>query len=141
MKVLTVKEAVERVNRGDNLEGVVLEERTIKQVNVRDAMILARGGIVLPEQNIYYNDVDIEYDEDIDELEITSGIVKLTWEEKAQRAQENSLAGNVEKDIMINLSTQKPEIDDWISSNRQKIESLLKPIVISLFNAEKAVKE
>ena len=140
MKVLTVKEAVERVNRGDNLEGVVLEERTIKQVNVRDAMILARGGIVLPEQNIYYNDVDIEFDEDIDELEITSGIVKLTWEEKAQRAQENSLAGNVEKDIMINLSTQKPEIDDWISSNRQKIESLLKPIVISLFNAEKAVK-
>ena len=38
MKVLTVKEAVERVNRGDNLDGVVLEESTIRQVNVRDAI-------------------------------------------------------------------------------------------------------
>ncbi len=85
MKVLTVKEAVEWVNKGHNLEGVVLDESTIKQVNVRDAMVLARGGIVIPEQNIYYNDDEIEYDEDIDELVITGGIVKLTWEEKAKR--------------------------------------------------------
>ncbi|MBK7336100.1 MAG: hypothetical protein IPJ00_07985 [Saprospirales bacterium] len=85
MKVLTVKEAVEWVNKGNNLEGVVLDESTIKQVNVRDAMVLARGGIVIPEQNIYYNDDEIEYDEDIDELVITGGIVKLTWEEKAKR--------------------------------------------------------
>jgi hypothetical protein len=141
MKIMTAKEAVERVNRGDNLEGVILEESTIKQVNVRDVMVLARGGILLPEQSIYYNDEDIEYDEDVDELEITSGVVKLTWEEKAIKARDYNRAGKAESETMINLSTQKPEIDDWIAMNRQKIESLLKPIVISLFNAEKAVKE
>ncbi|MFZ2900440.1 MAG: hypothetical protein WA004_17545 [Saprospiraceae bacterium] len=43
-------------------------------------------GIVIPEQNIFYNDEDIEYDEDIDELVITSRVVKLSWEEKARRA-------------------------------------------------------
>ena len=90
MEVLTVKEAVQRVNSGGNLEGVVLDESTIKQVNVRDAMVLSRGGIVIPEQNIYYKDEEIEYDEDIDELVITSGIVKLSWEEKAKRAEEHS---------------------------------------------------
>jgi hypothetical protein len=42
---------------------------------------------------------------------------------------------------MIDSATQKPEIDDWIAKNRAKIENLLKPIVVSLFNAEKAVKE
>jgi hypothetical protein len=89
MEVLTVKEAVERVNKGGNLKGVVLDESTIGQVNVRDAMVLSRGGIVIPEQNVYYNDEEIEYDEDIDELEITSGIVKLSWEEKAKRAEES----------------------------------------------------
>jgi hypothetical protein len=141
MKVLTVKEAVESVNRGENLEGVVLEESTIKQVNVRDALVLARGGIVLPEEIIYYNDDDIEYDEDIDGLEITSGVVKLTWEEKAKRSRENSSVAITKNETMIDLSTQKPEIDDWISRNRKKIESLLKPIVISLFDAEKSVKE
>jgi len=86
MNILTVKEAVERVNRGETLEGVVLDERTTRQVNVRDAMVLSMGGIVIPEESIYYNDADIVYDEDIDELVVTSGIVALSWEEKAKRA-------------------------------------------------------
>lgn len=88
MKVLTVKEAVARVNSGGNLEGIVLEEQSMQQVNVRDAMVLAQGGIVIPEERIYYDDADIEYDEDIDELTITSGPVQLSWEEKAKRAQQ-----------------------------------------------------
>jgi len=141
MRILTVKEAVERVNQGENLEGVALDESTIKQVNVRDAMVLSRGGIVVPEQNIYYNDEEIEYDEDIDELVITSGIVKLSWEEKAKRAKEYSDEGKLEREIMVDLSTQKPEIDDWIAKNKQKLETLLKPIVVNLYNAEKVVKE
>lgn len=137
MEVLTVKQAVERVNTGDNLEGVVLDEASIQQVNVRDAMVLSRGGIIIPEQNIYYNDADIEYDEDIDELVVTSGIVKLSWEEKASRAEEFSDKSKEEKKSLIDLSTYKPEIDDWISANKKKLETLLRPIVINLFNAEK----
>lgn len=142
MEVLTVKEAVERVIKGGNLKDVVLDENTIKQVNVRDAMELSRGGIVVPEENIYYDDDDeIEYDEDIDELVITSGIVKLSWEEKAKRAEEYSERLKEGKEVMIDLSTQNPEIDDWIAKNKKKLESLLRPIVINLFNAEKVIKE
>jgi hypothetical protein len=88
MEVLTLKQALKRVNNGGNLEGVIIDETTIKQVNVRDAMVLSRGGIIIPEQNIYYNDAEIEYDEDIDELVVTSGVVILTWEEKAKKAEE-----------------------------------------------------
>ena len=141
MEVLTVKEAVERVNKGGNLEGVMLDERSIKQVNVRDALVLSRGGIVIPEQNIYYDDADIEYDEDIDELVITSGIVQLSWEEKAKRAAEYQEQYREAKETMLDLATQKPEIDDWIANNKQKLENLLKPIVIDLFRAEKLIKE
>ena len=141
MEILTVKEAVQRVNSGGNLEGVVLDESTIKQVNIRDAMVLSRGGIVIPEQNIYYNDEEIEYDEDIDELVITSGIVKLSWKEKAKRAEEHSERLKEGKEVMIDLSTKEPEIDDWIAKNKKKLETLLKPIVINLFNAEKVIKE
>ena len=141
MKILTVKEAVERVNKGGNLKGVVLDERTTKQVNVRDAMVLSRGGIVVPEENIYYDDGDIEYDEEIDELVITSEPVKLSWEEKAKKAEEYSAGMEEGKKILVDLSTQKPEIDDWIAKNKKKLETLLKPIVINLFNAEKVIKE
>jgi len=140
MKVLTVKEAVERVNSGGSLEGVVLDESTIKQVNVRDAMVLSRGGIVIPEQNIYYKDEEIEYDEDIDELVITSGVVNLSWEEKAEKAKAFNGKQTEQKEIIIDLSTQEPEIDDWIAKNRKKLETLLRPIVVNLFNAEKIIK-
>lgn len=138
MQTLTVKQAVAMINKGQSLQGVVLEENSVKQVNVRDAMVLAREGIVIPDQNIFYNDEDIEYDEDIDELVITGGVVNLSWEEKARRANEYREAG---KEIMVNLSTHTPEIDDWITKNKKKLEALLKPIVINLFNAEKIMKE
>ena len=108
MEVLTLKEAVQRVNSGGNLEGVVLDENTIGQVNVRDAMVLSRGGIVIPEQNIYYNDEEIEYDEEIDELIITSDVVRLSWEEKAKKAEEYRKQLEEKKEVMINLSTQQP---------------------------------
>ena len=141
MEVLTVKEAVERVNRGGNLEGVVLDESTTQQVNIRDAMVLSRGGIVIPEQNIYYKDEEIEYDEDIDELVITSGVVDLSWEEKARKAKEYNKNRKEKKEVIIDLSTQQPEIDDWIAKNRKKLETVLRPIVVNLFNAEKIIKE
>jgi hypothetical protein len=56
MKILRLKEAVERITRGESQE-----------------------------ENIYDDD-DITYDEDIDALTITSGPVQLSWEEKAKRA-------------------------------------------------------
>lgn len=48
-------------------------------------MILSRGGIVIFEENIYYDDIEIEYDEEIDELVIGKEIIGLSWEEKLER--------------------------------------------------------
>lgn len=141
MKVLTVEEAVARVHSGQNLEGVVLDENSMKQVNVRDAMVLSEGGIVVPEQNIYYNDEEIEYDEDIDELVITREITGLSWEEKAKRAKAQQHSSSQEEGIVVDVSTQNPEVDAWIRKNKQKIASLLKPIIVSLFQAEKRIKK
>jgi hypothetical protein len=45
------------------------------------------------------------------------------------------------KEMMIDLSTQEPEVDHWIANNKKKLESLLRPIVENLFHAEKAIKE
>ena len=141
MKTLTVKQAVARVNSGENLEGVVLDKDSIQQVNVRDAMVLSSGGIVIPEENIYYDDDDIQYDEDIDELTITSGVVELSWEEKARRAALGQQPGHPSVAVKIDLSTQAPEIDDWLLENEKKVAALLKPIVVSLFEAEKKIKK
>ena len=74
---------------------------------------------------VYYNDEEIEYDKEIDELVITGGIVKLSWEEKAKRAEAYSERLKGGKEVMIDLSTQKPEIDDWIANNKKKLEFVI----------------
>ena len=140
MKMLTVKEAVERINKGGDLEGVVLDESTTKQVSVRDAMVLSRGGIVIPEQQLYYDDSEIEYDEEIDELKIISGVGNLSWEEKAEKAKSYEEHKKQASAVLLNLSTQRPEINDWMLKNKKTIEMLLRPIVVNLFDAEKIIK-
>jgi len=131
MKTLTIKEAVERVNKGESLEGIVLDKASMLQVNVRDAMILSRGGIVIPEENLYYDDTEIEYDEEIDELEIGEEITGLSWEEKSKRFQE--------KKVSIEITTDETEIGHWMEKNKSKLGDILKPIIVDLFRAEKAV--
>lgn len=136
MKTLTVKEAVDRVENGGDLKGIVLDKVSMSQVNVRDAMILSRGGIVVPEENLYYDDNDIAYDEEIDELIIGNEITHLSWKEKSKRFEEF----NQQNRVSISITTDNAEIEDWIKSNKSKLGELLKPIITNLFYAEKGIK-
>jgi hypothetical protein len=133
MKTLTVKEAVDRVKSGQNLEGIHLDKESLKQVNVRDAMVLNRGGIVVPEENLYYNDDDIAYDEDIDELIIGEEITGLSWEEKIDRFESYQ---SLKKPVSIILSTDDQEVNNWIELNKGFLEKVLRPIVKNLFDVE-----
>lgn len=137
MKTLTIKEAVERVNNGASLEGVVLDKSSMLQVNVRDAIILSRGGIVIPEENIYYDDTEIEYDEEIDELVIGKEITGLSWEEKSERFEARQ---RTEKKVSIDILTDESEIEHWIVKNKRRLGDILKPIVVDLFKAEQMIK-
>jgi hypothetical protein len=78
-------------------------------------MILSRGGIVIPEENIYYDDTDIEYDEEIDKLEIGKEITGLSWEEKSKKFQENE---PIEKKVSIDIMTDESEIENWIKKTK-----------------------
>lgn len=136
MKILTVKQAVAHINEGGDLEGIILDQKSTQRVNIRDAIVLSSGGIVIPEQNIYYNDDEIAYDEDIDELKIHTETVELSWEEKAKRS-----AASQQSVVQIDLSTQNPEIDQWLSENKAQVAALLKPIVLWLFETEQKIKK
>ena len=137
MKTLTIKEAVDRVNSGEDLKGIVLDKESMSQVNVRDAMVLNRGGIVIPEENLFYDDNDIEYDEEIDELVIGREITGMTWEEKSKKFERSVLS---QEPVSINIMTKEPEIDNWIEKNKIKLADVLRPIIINLFNAEQSLK-
>ncbi|WP_373549475.1 hypothetical protein [Haliscomenobacter sp.] len=90
MKV-KVEQAIAMARNNESLEGLVIEDLKDTQVRAVDALALAEHGVLLPEQNIYYNDDDIAYDPDFDEVEWSKEPLKMTWEEKME------LAAQIEK--------------------------------------------
>jgi hypothetical protein len=135
MKVKT-SEAIVMANEGKSLKNIVLEDINDVQVNVRDAMSLSRQGIVVPEANMFYDDNDIEYDEEIDGLQRIGKLRKMTWEEK-----EAFFAGEEENEISIKIRISNSRMKSWIEKNSSRIADLLEPILLSLYNAEEKLKK
>lgn len=135
MKVKT-SEAIVMANEGKSLKNIVLEDINDVQVNVRDAMSLSRQGIVIPEANMFYDDNDIEYDEEIDGLQRIGELRKMTWEEK-----EAFFAGEEENEISIKIRISNSRMKSWIEKNSSRIADLLEPILLSLYNAEEKLKK
>ena len=137
MKVKT-SEAIVMANEGKSLKNIVLEDINDVQVNVRDAMSLSRQGIVVPEANMFYDDNDIEYDEEIDGLQRIGELRKMTWEEKeaffAEKEEE-------ENEISIKIRISNSRMKSWIEKNSSRIADLLEPILLSLYNAEEKLKK
>ena len=77
-----IEEAIAMANDGQSLEGIIIEGLNDSQIKAMDALMLARHGIVIPEQNIYYDDSEIAYDEDFDDVEWSKEPIKLSFEEK-----------------------------------------------------------
>ena len=135
MKVKT-NEAIKMANDGKSLKGIVLEDINDVQVNVRDAMSLSREGIVVPEANMYYDDNDIVYDEDIDGLERIGELRKMSWEEKEAFFAEDE----EDSEVTIKIRISNARMKSWLSKNSTRISDLLEPILTSLFNAEEKLK-
>ncbi|HPH21694.1 MAG TPA: hypothetical protein PLE32_23045 [Haliscomenobacter sp.] len=132
---MKTEQALAMIKNGESLKGVVLEDLDAVQVSARDALSLARSGIVVPEQNVFYDDADIAYDEEIDEVEWSNENLNLSWEEKAKLFSQNKY-----KPITLEITTNDLEVDTWLRENQERLSEVIKPIVKSLFEAEKMIK-
>lgn len=133
---MKIEQALAMVKNGESLKGAVLEDVDTVQVSVRDALSLARAGIVVPEQNVFYDDDEIAYDEEIDEVEWSTENLNLSWEEKAKLFKQSKA-----QPVTLEISTNDLEIDTWLSENRERLSEVIKPIIKSLYKAEKMIKE
>jgi len=62
---ISVSEALQMLEAGQSLAGFTIDFDRIK-VEALDVMKLAKAGVHVPEEAIYYDDDDIEYDEDFE---------------------------------------------------------------------------
>ncbi len=135
-----IDEAITMANNGQNLQGVIIEDLNDRQVKAMDALMMARHGIVIPEQNIYYDDSEIAYDEDFDEVKWGSEPVQLTFEEKVELAN-RGFRGTDKEMISLNIAIADKEVKQWIKVNLHKVEGIISGLIVDLYKTQKSLRE
>ena len=136
----SIEEVIAMASKGQSLEGVLIEGLQDRQVKAMDALMLSRHGIVIPEENIYYDDNDIAYDEDFDDVTWSSEPIQLSFEEKVALANQALQRHDVAV-ISLNIAVADAEVKQWININRQKVERILSDLLVDLYKTQKVLKE
>ncbi|AEE50849.1 hypothetical protein [Haliscomenobacter hydrossis] len=139
MKV-KVKQAIAMARNNESLEGLVIEDLQDTQVRAVDALALAEHGVLLPEQNIYYNDEDIAYDPDFDEVEWSKEPLKMSWEEKIQLAAqiEKNAANDEEISVVVKITDR--EVRQWMNKHGDKMGQILGNFIVDIYKASQIIK-
>jgi len=135
-----IDEAIAMANNGQSLQGVIIEGLNESQVKAMDALTLAKYGVVIPEQNIYYDDSEIAFDEDFDEVKWSSGPVQLSFEEKVELAN-RGFRGNDNEMISLRIAVADKEVNQWIKVNLHKVEGIISGLIVDLYKTRKSLRE
>ena len=139
MKV-KVEQAINKARNNESLEGLIIEDLKDTQVRAVDALALAEQGVVIPEQNIFYDDNDIAYDPDFDDIEWNNKPLKMTWEEKIELAEKMAENKNNEDEITVKIKVTDQEVRQWINENYDKMGQILGDFAIDIYKANKIIK-
>jgi hypothetical protein len=139
MKV-TIEQAIKMAKNKESLKGLVIEDLNDKQVHPADALILAEHGILIPAQNIYYSDEDVEYDPTFDEVNWSKDPVKLTWDEKFQLADKMAQNKQPDMEISVKLRIEDREIRLWVDKNYDKMGQILSNFIVDIYQANKIIE-
>jgi hypothetical protein len=91
-------------------------------VEALDVMKLSKGGIVVPESAIYYNDDEIAYDEDFE-----GDWVKV-----------NTPANGSRTEVKITLDN---DFRQWVEANNVQLDQLIERLLDSFYKTQKLVSE
>jgi hypothetical protein len=140
MKV-SIEKAVEMAKDNQSLKGFAISDLNDSQVRAADALVLAQHGILIPEQNIYYDDADVAYDPDFDEVEWDRKPLNMTWEEKFQLAKQLENAGALEEELSVKVKIPDREVRQWVHLNADKMGQILSNFIVDIYKANKIIKD
>lgn len=138
MSKVTIDTAIEMAKEGQSLKGVVIEDLNDVQVDALDVLLLSDHGIVVPEQNIYYDDDKITYDPEFDEVQWTKLPSDVTLEDQVEMTKRFN--NSKKRSIQIELNVDE-ETAEWANKNYDKLKGLLDKMVVELYNARTVLGE
>ncbi|MBK6932432.1 MAG: hypothetical protein IPH12_16870 [Saprospirales bacterium] len=117
---ISVSEALRKLEAGESVSGYSIDFDRIK-IEALDVMKLSKGGIVVPESAIYYDDDDIAYDEDFE-----GDWVRVDTATKSKT------------EVRINL---QDDIKQWAEENNVQLDQLIEKLLDGFYRAQKMTSE
>ena len=117
---ISVSEALKKLDAGEPVSDYVIDFDRIK-VEALDVMKLSKGGIVVPEAAIYYDDEDIAYDEDFEG----------DWVRVDTATQSKT-------EVRITL---QDDFKRWIEQNNVQLDQLIEKLLDSFYREQKMVSD
>lgn len=116
---MTIQQVIEKLKSGEPFTGEISNLNT-QTVKAKDALLLAQHGYQVPEENIVYDDSDIAYDPEFDEV---------NWGEP-QRFYP------YEETFEITLSVREEAMKAWVEENKDKLNILLQKLLEDTYQTE-----
>lgn len=117
---ISVSEALRKLEAGESVSGYSIDFDRIK-IEALDVMKLSKGGIVVPESAIYYDDDDIAYDEDF-----VGDWVRVDTATKSKT------------EVRITL---QDDIKQWVEENNVPLDQLIEKLLDGFYRAQKMTSE
>lgn len=117
---ISVSEALRKSEAGESLIGYSIDFDRIK-IEALDVMKLSKGGIVVPESAIYYDDDDIVYDE----------AFEGDWVSV-------DTATKPKTEVRITL---QDDIKQWVEENHVPLDQLIEKLLDGFYRAQKMASE
>ena len=131
---ITVEEAIALLRSGGDLSRRVITNLDVSKVKAIDALLLAESGLVVPDGNIVYDDNDIRYDPDFDDID---------WGEPTpfRKGKEQFSSGTTEKEskveeLAVKVFVKNDAMREWIAVNRKKLDVLISKLLEDLYKTE-----
>ncbi len=121
---ISFSEALKKIEAGEQISDYAVDFARIK-VEALDVMKLTKAGVHVPEEAIYYDDEDIEYDEEFEGVWTPIDADPLMKMEK-------------ETEIKIQL---KSEVKKWIESNNIRLDELVESLLDSFYHTQKTISK
>ena len=119
---ISVSEAIAKIEAGQSLAGYAINFERIK-VEALDVMKLSKAGISVPENSIYYNDDETEFDEEFE------GNWKIV---------DDAVGEVVPREIKINL---KQDVRQWIEAKNIRLDELMENLLENFYQTQKNISE
>lgn len=185
-KQIDVRSAIDLLKSGETIDNVVISDMTTSKVMAMDALLLAKNGFIVPDGNIVYDNDQIQYDPDFDDVtwgkpipfkqlkeSLTSEIaiqhagegteaheeaigyryedddiaydpnfddvewskepIHLTWEEKFKMAADFEKNKVHEEEVSLKINISDPEIRQWVHTHADKLSQLLGNFIAEVY--------